>query len=209
MEFITHSHRHGITIAEQEFKDDWDELQEIIHGITDEDLMNQYEVSANRMSLSAAINTLIKERLVHKGWQSEAPIFNDPDYRNRRETKWRLDFAKNDFSIEVAFNHGEAIAWNLLKPVLASELNHVKKDIQTKIGVVILATDEMKSAGAFDSAVGTYEKVLRYMKPLNNVLTVPMIIIGLKSPETFIVRKVRGARGNVGKIELLNQADIW
>lgn len=207
MDFITHAHRHGITIAEEEFGDDWNELQEVLHNITDEDLRNHYASSSNRMSLSAAINNLIKERLVDKGWLSEAPIFNDPDYRNRRETKWRLDFAKNDISIEVAFNHGEAIAWNLLKPVLASELNHVEKDIQTKIGIVILATEEMKSAGAFDSAVGTYEKVLRYMKPLNNVLTVPMIIIGLKSPETFKVEKVRETRGNVGRIILLDQTD--
>ena len=29
--------------------------------------------------------------------------------------RWRLDFAKESISLEVAFNHGEAIAWNLLK----------------------------------------------------------------------------------------------
>ncbi len=71
-----------------------------------------------------------------------------------------MDFAKEDISIEVAFKHSEAIAWNLIKPVLASELNHVPKAIQTKVGVIISATKTMKKAGGFDSAVGNYEKFL-------------------------------------------------
>ena len=50
----------------------------------------------------------------------------------------RLDFAKNDISIEVGFNHGEAIAWNFIKPTLAGELNHVEKAIQTKICIIII-----------------------------------------------------------------------
>ena len=65
---------------------------------------------------------------------------------------------QKDISIEVAFNHSTVIAWNLIKPALASELNHVQKAIQTKIGVIITATNDMKVAGGFDSAIGTYEK---------------------------------------------------
>ena len=127
---------------------------------------------------------MIKDGLERKNWISESAIFNDPNYQ---QTKWRLDFAKKLFSVEVAFNHGEATAWNLLKPVLASELNHVSKDAQTQIGVVIMANQGMKDAGGFDSAVGTYEKAIRYLAPLQNQLTVPMILIGLKAPGTFNV----------------------
>jgi len=113
-----------------------------------------------------------------------------------------LDFAKdNAISIEVAFNHGEAIAWNLLKPVLASELNHVKKALQTKVGVIIVATDDMKEAGGFDSAVGSYEKVIRYLKPFNNFLTVPMVIIGLKKPKTFKIIQFKKDNKKIGRIE--------
>ena len=88
------------------------------------------------------------------GWREESPIFQDTDYQG---DTWRLDFAKENISIEVAFNHGSVIAWNLLKPVLASELNHVQKAIQTKVGVIICATDGMKTTGGFDGAVGSYE----------------------------------------------------
>lgn len=85
------------------------------------------------------------------------------------------------------FNHGEAISWNLLKPVMASELNHVRKAIQTSAGIVICATEEMREAGNFDSAVGTYEKFLRYLTPMYNVLTAPLLMIGLKAPESFYI----------------------
>ena len=143
-----------------------------------------YDFTPNNKSISRAINQLIKDGLERKNWISESAIFNDPNYQ---QTKWRLDFAKKLFSVEVAFNHGEATAWNLLKPVLASELNHVSKDAQTQIGVVIMADQNMKEAGGFDSAVGTYEKAIRYLAPLQNQLTVPMILIGLMAPETFNV----------------------
>ena len=49
-----------------------------------------------------------------------------------------------------------------MKPVLASELNHVEKEIQTKMGVIITATDELKKACGFDSTVGTFEKFIEY-----------------------------------------------
>ena len=91
----------------------------------------------------------------------------------------RLDFAKNNISIEVAFNHGEAIAHNIMKPVLASELNHVQKEIQTKMGVIIVSTKAMKSSGGFDGAVGTFEKFIEYFEPYNMLIPTPIVLIGL------------------------------
>ena len=76
-----------------------------------------------------------------------------------------------------------------MKPVLASELNHVKKDVQTEIGVIIVATDKMKKMGNFDSAIGTFEKFQEYFKPYHNLITVPIVLIGLCAPETFKIDK--------------------
>ena len=90
-------------------------------------------------------------------------------------------------AVEVAFNHGGNVSWNLIEPVLSSELNHVEKAIQTEIGVVITATDEMKKAGGFDGAVGSYEKYVEYCKPLMNLLTAPILIIGLENLINFIL----------------------
>lgn len=194
MEFLTHDHRHAQNLfdTDAQYIPLFKEVVEVLAGISDDDLMQHYELSEreNKKSLSETINHLIKEGLVIHGWQPESAIFSDPAYAAARDKKrWRLDFAKDQISIEVAFNHGEAIAWNLIKPVLASELNHVAKDIQTSAGILICATDEMKKAGNFDGAVGSYEKFLRYLLPLQNMLPTPMLIIGLKAPRTFHIDK--------------------
>ena len=188
MEIEKHSHRFGLAIVEEpQFRDDWKGIISCLDSITDEDIIRVHKEYFNtQKSISKAINKLVHDLLTEElGWTPEASIFNDPDYT---EARWRLDFAKSGtVSIEVAFNHGEAIAWNLLKPVLASELNHVEKQEQTYLGVVIMATDAMKQAGGFDSSVGTYEKAIRYLKPLQNQLSCPMVLIGLKAPRTFRV----------------------
>jgi hypothetical protein len=95
------------------------------------------------------------------------------------------------------------MSWNLLKPALASELNHVAKKYQTEVGVVILATEEMKEAGGFDSAVGTYDKAQRYLPAMNNFLTAPMVLIGLQAPTTFRIKHVKQGSKIVGAIEMV------
>lgn len=51
------------------------------------------------------------------------------------------------------------------------------------------ATDAMKVAANIDSASGSFEKVLRYLPPMMNQLTVPMMIIGLEPFDTFYVSR--------------------
>jgi len=188
MDFVTTPHKHADAIfAQPEYRKQWDEIQAAIKAISEEDLKNAFPTSTNTKSLSNVINKLLEKELVLRGWTPQAQIFHGPIYESskKRPSMWRLDFAKQDISVEVAFNHGEATAWNLLKPVIASELNHVEKAIQTKIGVVIFATNELKKVGGFDSAVGTYEKALTYLTPLNAFLPVPLMLIGLLPPKTF------------------------
>ena len=206
MDYKLHSHRHAEAIMRSSptAKPILAELLGVISAITDDDLKKFFTTKTAKQradsgkvdkSLSIAINGLLKTRLTAKGWATESAIFKGPEYgdeklqggKTKRNTKspWRLDFAKTDISVEVAFNHGEAIPWNLLKPVIAGELNHVDKAIQSEFGVVICATEAMKKAGNFDSAVGEYEKILKYLKPLRNFLTIPILIVGLEAPKTF------------------------
>ena len=204
MEYKTFSFRHAeeIFLANQEFTYLWNEISEVLDSISDDDLINEFNIETRKAkSISEAINKLIAKSLKEKGWKSQSYIFADPDYSKNKGT-WRLDFAKNNIAIEVAFNHGGNVSWNLIKPVLSSELNHVKKAIQTKAGVVITATDAMKKAGGFDGAIGTYEKYVEYLKPLNNLLTTPMMIIGLEPPKTFTIKQKKEDKQWVGYIEL-------
>lgn len=199
MDFICHNHRFALDIVESnsELKSLWEEVVSSISSISESQLIDEFSASQNKMSLSDAINKLLDEELVKKSWVPQSAIFQGREYR---EKKWKLDFSKKiskpdkgitGMAIEVAFNHGEAIAWNLMKPVLAAELSQVEleTEIGAGIGVYICASSELKSAGAFDGAVGEYEKVLRYLTPMYQKLTAPLIIVGLNAPKSFRVEK--------------------
>jgi Restriction endonuclease BglII len=181
----------------------WFEITSVIESITDADMIAEFTDNASRgnkqKSISYVLNALLKERFEALDWAPESFIFAEGEYRS---SNWRLDFAKHDISVEVGFNHGEAVAWNLIKPVIASELNHVKKAIQTSAGVVIAATENLKQAGGFDSAVGTYEKYVQYLKPLQQILSVPMVIVGLEMPASFHIEHVVEGPRKVGRIHV-------
>ncbi len=219
MEFRFHSHRHALEILEgvEEYSHLWKEIQEAIGNVTEDKLANHFRANYEGQptkSLSRSINTLLKDEFLKLGWLAESYIFGESEYG---EHTWRLDFAKrvdltdldannatktieSGLSIEVAFNHGGSIAWNLLKPVIASEINHVPKRIQTGVGIVICATEDLKHAGGFDSAIGTYNQFISNLKPLRNILTVPVLIIGLEAPRTFRMMVEKRGNQNFGKV---------
>ena len=216
MDFITHQHRFALNVVESNYELSilWKEICESIESITDQMLIHEFEKGSNLMSISNAINTLIDRNLSEKDWVSQSAIFQGSEYSDKR---WRLDFSKrinhrsediSGMAVEVAFNHGEAIAWNLMKPVLAAEINQVEleTDIGVGIGVYICATEELKKSGGFDGAVGEYEKVLRYLTPMFHKLSVPLIIMGLKAPKTFKIEKTKDpiTKKNTGKIVEIN-----
>lgn len=196
MRFIEYSHRHADAIIANDptLRERYEQFTNALRNMTDEDLIADFlekkaEYAARGTSfksMTPSINSMLKERMLAiPGWQAEVDIFNDTT-GVIGNTEWRLDFAcDNAFCVEVAFNHGEAIAWNLLKPVLSCELNHVEKAVQGQLGIYVCATDNMKIAANIDSASGSFEKVLRYLPPMMNQLTIPMMIIGLEPFETF------------------------
>ncbi len=212
MDYVTHQHRFALNVVESNYELSllWNEVLSTLSEITDEMLIKEFSNGTNLMSISNAINTLIDKSLTVKGWVPQSAIFQGEEYSDKR---WRLDFSKridhkaediSGMAIEVAFNHGEAIAWNLMKPVLAAEMNQVEleTDIGVGIGIYICATEELKKAGGFDGAVGEYEKVLRYLTPMFHKLSVPLIIVGLKAPKTFRIEKTKDSitKKNTGKV---------
>jgi len=221
VDIVFHSHRNAQEIidATPELLLLWRELEEALNSLTDERLLDDYQNRVSQKlavgaspprSLSYSINGLLDDFLVRKGWEPQSALFAQKPYTSKNESRWRLDFSKSldlsdssarrmqtsknkcGIAVEVAFNHGEAIAWNLLKPVMAAELNHVAKaaDIGEGVGVVITATKSMKSAGGFDGAVGEFQKVLRYLEPMRSQLTTPMLIVGLEAPRSFKLQKM-------------------
>jgi hypothetical protein len=195
MQLEFHYHRYSNLIVQHDakFQADYKEIIDVLESITEQDLIDTFNqqrlVRTDMKSLSEPINFLIKQRLVALDWSSETGIFSEPPYDATNTTRWRLDFSKNLISIEVAFNHGEAIAHNIMKPVLASEKNHVVKEIDTELGIIITATNLLKKTGNFDSAVGSFEKFRTYFKPYNNLVPTPIVLIGLKETTSFNINK--------------------
>jgi hypothetical protein len=224
MEFKIFSHRHAIQILENtpEYQMLWVDILESIENVTEQRIIQHFRDNYEnpgkaKKSISETINQLLKVELTAAGWRPEAHIFRDAEFG---EGKWRLDFAKSaevplsdsrpygefkqtGVSIEVGFNHAGSIAWNLLKPVLASELNHVEKAIQTSVGVVITATSNLRLAGGFDGAIGTYEDYVSHLIPLRDVLTVPLLIIGLEAPGSFRIVHTKTGNTTYGRVELI------
>jgi len=200
MELIKKSHRHSLAIIEQsiEFRTVFAELENAIDRITDQELIDDFLGRGEKRgkSLSKSINSLIKKNLKEENWHPEAKIFKPEEYSN----PWKLDFAKSPFSVEVAFNHGEATAWNLMKPVIASEINHVEKEIDTEIGVIVVATEELKKNGGFDTTIKTFEALDQFILPLTNYLTVPIVIVGLKAPKSFKITHVKNPKNPSSKL---------
>ena len=203
MEYTVHGFRHGDYLIENvaEYRPYWAEVRRAVESVSDDDIVAHFEENClgRKKSISPTVNALLKERFTDMGWQSESPIFSEPRYVDGVRI-FRLDFAKGPVSIEVAFNHGNDAPWNLLKPTLASELNHVEKAIQTDIGVIITATEDMRVAGGFDNAVGTFEKYVDFLRPMGMLLTAPLVIIGLEPPKTFHVEHERDGRRKLGRI---------
>lgn len=200
MEFKVYSFRHAETILEKEFKSQYVQIIGILEGIKESEIIKTFqEKGANNKSLSTTINKLLKDRFIESEWEPESKIFKDKDFS--KKSAWSLDFAKDDISIEVAFNHGTVAAWNLIKPTISGELNHIEKEVNTKIGVVITATNELKKAGGFDGAIGTYEHYLKYIRALNNILTIPILLIGIEAPNTFKIMHKKNAKGKkIGEV---------
>lgn len=197
LDYITHSHYHAEAIIKStpQLQKLWLELLDSINEISDEELIQNFETASRRAkSISESINKLLDEKLVKLGWKRQSRIFKDRD--TYQGTTWTLDFSKPvdgyshknlGMAVEVVFNHGEAIAWNLIKLSIAAEDNQLRKetDIGEGVGIYICATDELKREGGFDSAVGEFEKVLKYLDPLSLKIKTPIIIVGLSKPKTF------------------------
>lgn len=203
MRFVAHGHRHADFLFEYlpEYSYLWNEVKDAMASITDDMIVAEFESEARQAkSISQAINRLLKVELVRRGWNSESYIFADKEYGPEAKGTWRLDFAKDTISIEVAFNHRSDISWNMIKPTLASELNHVKKALQTDGGIIITATQDMKQRGGFDNACGTFEDYVQYLKPMGQMLTAPLLIVGLEPPETFQITHRKVGNKKVGEV---------
>lgn len=214
-----YSHRFALNILNSvpELKVLWSEVELALEEISEEEVATVHneinESGEITKSLSKAMNSLIDDRLTNKSWIPQTSLFSAPGYTSKQETAWTLDFSKSvqlqdgrlsGIAIEVAFNHGEAAAWNLMKPVLAAEVNYLPKQVNIGegVGVIIVASEALKVKGAFDGAVGTYDRYVKHLQAMRSQLTTPLLIASIAAPSKYLVKpvKVEGSRSKRGEI---------
>lgn len=89
MRYQIHEHRHALNLftTDQEFVPLYQEIVDVLDGISDEDVIAEYNANhrENIKSLSEPINALIRRRLGALGWRAESAIFSDPTYADARD----------------------------------------------------------------------------------------------------------------------------
>src|SRR5690606_33661819 len=133
------------------------ELKEILLGISEKDIMKKFnEIGKNSKSISKTINALLNESLISNGWEREVQIFSENRHGFATRKRWSMDYYKNSVQLEVAFNHEENTAWNVMKIPLSVVSNIYKHNKEVSIGIIITITNQMRQHGGFDGSVGTF-----------------------------------------------------
>lgn len=199
MKFSHHSHRNAREIFQgsDNLKKIWDEITGIIESISDKDIKEKFLNNGGKTkSLSKTINELLSEKLCIEKWKVNAPMFDDNDYHG--SNRFSLDFHKNNVGLEVAFNHEEGCAWNLIKTIITREDSAIEKNVVTEISIVITVKNNLRVSGGFDGSVGTYEKYISYLRPLNNILSGPIMIVGLEKLDSFVIKHKKSINKKIG-----------
>lgn len=178
-----------------------DEVIELIFSIEENEIIAVQEIYEGRVkSISKSITNLIEEKLTQNHWDKEVRIFIS-DLKKFQSSRWSIDFVKNKVGLEIAFNHEEGTAWNILKGYISNS-NSIESKITHSIGsIIITATNEMKKIGGFDSSIGSFEKYEDYLYVLMQLINYPVILIGLESPDSFMIKHKRLPSRKLAKIE--------
>lgn len=187
-----------------EFNYAFEHLQKIIDSVTDDDIVNKFEeIGKNSKSLSNTIYSLMEEKLIKQEWEKELHIFHDFDENQSRGKRWTIDFYKKNIQLEIAFNHEESAAWNIMKFQISSQPNIYKHRQEVKIGVLILATNQFKKIGGFDNSIGSFEKYIEYLSVMKPFVSLPILLIGLQGPDEFKIKHRTINQKKIGQIKEL------
>lgn len=120
-------------------------------------------------------NEILNELFTKKGWDSEAPVFDEP-----RDPSARMDFLKERIGVEVGFGHASFVGIDLLKFQVASYSGLDKIDM----GVYIVTTKNFQKRMKKDYGQNwdgslTYEKVVRYLPHFKSAIQVPVWVVGI------------------------------
>lgn len=172
-----------------------------LESIKSQDIINEFSSSRAMKSISKPLNSVIFEKFVNANWQSEKPILESSELLMLSTSKrWTLDFYKDGIGLEVAFDHGVGIAWNITKLFTAANENIYQKAVDINIGVLITADNQLRTKGGFDGSIGTFEQYVEYSKVFESITRMNLLIIGLGAPSEFWIKHRKIGTKKIGKL---------
>ncbi len=164
----------------------------IINNITDEQILKYYDkYSPGAKSISKALNRLIKDELIKHGYRKEVRIY-DTNAKKHKGTGGKVDFVNEsgEYAIEVAFNNVGSLPGTFQKLRQSTHIHKKhKKNINTKVGIIICASLDLRKYGGFDEAILTYCDSEAFLDVNEHENPYPVVIIGLDRPETFNIEQ--------------------
>jgi hypothetical protein len=120
-------------------------------------------------------NDILRERFVSRGWESQPPVFNEPN-----DPAAKMDFLKERVGVEVGFGHASFMGIDLLKFQVASYSGLDKIDV----GVYVVTTHNFQNKINRDFGQNwegslSFEKVVRYLPHFKSAIQLPIYILGI------------------------------
>jgi hypothetical protein len=176
----TYEHRYAAIILNSDYelkKEIFDVIQSIDTAEVERrfDAENSSRRQKSRKPLKgkqSTINSMCVEEFKKRGWQTEKNIFNDP------KNDLAIDYWKRNLGVDIAFNHRSFIGGDLLRFQAAAEVKNV-----IKLGVYACPIKEFaKWVSPNDAAsMVTYERAKWYLESFYAVITVPILLLGIKA----------------------------
>jgi hypothetical protein len=139
-----------------------------------EEVLTNPDIDISTLS-RPTFNAVLRELFSAKGWENEAPVFDEPG-----DPSARLDFLKERVGIEVGFGHASFLGIDLLKFQVSSYSGLDKIDV----GVYIVTTREFQKRMKKEFKQNwegslTFKKVVRYLPHFKSAIQVPIYVIGV------------------------------
>jgi hypothetical protein len=194
------SHQYAETVLEGKFREEWEELLDVI-GTLDVPLRpaepfrstgrpkspkRQVRVIGGRRAHAlmpvdqAAMNGRIRGALSRRGWKAEPYILIDRE-GNPIDTRLRGDFEKSGVFVEVEFGNVASFYRDLFKFHIAGTTG------AAKVGVIVVATDAL--ARLFDQGQARFEQAVSMLPYMRAGVQLPTAIIGIDVNDWEPVRR--------------------
>lgn len=190
MRLTIESHLFAETILEGEFRNEWDELLQVL-GNVDPPLrapgpftptgrpptpkrQRRRIGGQNRWAMfpvdQAALNLEINDQLIQLGWTRQTYVLGHPA-GTPVDSYLKGDFEKSGVFVEVEFGNAASLFRDLFKFQVAGRSG------VGKVGVLVVCREPV--ARFFDQGVATYEQALSLLPYMNIGLALPTVIVGL------------------------------